>query len=86
MEFSGEPKDLRRVHRPVGIKDAQLERGGMVPKDELARLLTSYEQLDRMMRMYERPVPENQPSTNEIDDAALAAEVEALEQELRDEL
>ncbi|GAB3680621.1 hypothetical protein GCM10028857_03590 [Salinarchaeum chitinilyticum] len=57
-----------------------------MPKDELARLLTSYEQLDRMMRMYERPVPENQPSTNEIDDAALAAEVEALEQELRDEL
>lgn len=58
----------------------------MAPKDELARLLTSYEQLDRMMRMYERPVPENQTSPNEIDDAALAAEVEALEQELQEEL
>lgn len=58
----------------------------MASQDNLARLLTSYEQLDRMMRMYERPVPENQSSTNEIDEAALAAELEALEQDLHDEM
>lgn len=53
---------------------------------DLARLLASAEQLDRMMQMYDRPVPENQQFTNRIDEAALSAEVEALEQELRDEL
>ncbi|GAB3690044.1 hypothetical protein GCM10028857_26100 [Salinarchaeum chitinilyticum] len=58
----------------------------MPTEEDLAHHRSSRKQLRRMMVMFGREVPEDQPEAPEIDEEALAAEVEDLEQELQDEL
>lgn len=58
----------------------------MPTKEDLKHRLASAEQLDRMMEMYNREIPEDQTPQREIDEEELERELAELEQELEEDL
>lgn len=58
----------------------------MATEEDLAHQLAAREQLERMMEMYNREIPEDQTSKRDIDEEELERELAELEQDLEEDL